>query len=64
MLSAEGVCTGLVYGMPTDSSVEIDRDGWLIENVQNNQLVHRSGTTWRAIQNAVKTVRQLLLLTP
>jgi hypothetical protein len=55
-LSAEGILTRHTYDVPTDSSVEIDKDGWILQSGLYNQLYHRSGATWRAVQNSVKTV--------
>lgn len=56
MLSSQGICTRITDGAPTDSSVDIDRDGWIIDNVGNNQLYHRSQSVWRALQNSIITV--------
>jgi len=47
MLSADGICTRITDGAPTDSSVEIDRDGWIIMDVGNNLLYGRSQSTWQ-----------------
>ena len=47
MLSADGICTRITDGAPTDASVEIDRDGWIILDVGNNLLYGRSQSIWQ-----------------
>lgn len=58
MLSADGVCTRITDGAPTDSSVEIDRDGWIIVDVGNNALYWRSQSAWKSVlpDGGVKSV--------
>ena len=46
LLSAEGICTRITDGAPTDASVEIDRDGWVLIDVANDRLYMRSGSAW------------------
>jgi hypothetical protein len=47
VLSSEGICTRITDGAPSDSSVEIDRDGWLILDAGNNLLYGRSQSIWQ-----------------
>jgi len=51
MLSAEGICTRITDGAPTDASVEIDRDGWLILDVgqANGRLYWRANNAWHYV---------------
>ncbi len=58
MLSSEGVCTRITDGAPSDSSVEIDRDGWIILDVGNNRLYWRSQSAWKSVlpDGGVKSV--------
>jgi len=51
LLSAEGICTRITDGAPTDSSVEIDRDGWLILDVgqANGRLYWRANNAWHYV---------------
>lgn len=46
MLSADGICTAITDGAPTDAGIEIDRDGWIKLDVGNNLLYARSQATW------------------
>ncbi|KKL74362.1 hypothetical protein LCGC14_2065640 [marine sediment metagenome] len=58
MLSADGICTRVTDGAPSDSSVEIDRDGWIILDVGNNRLYWRSQSAWKSVlpDGGVKSV--------
>ncbi len=51
MLSAEGVCTDISYGAPSDSDVEIDRDGWLQLDCSqpNGRLYWRANNGWHYV---------------
>uniref|UniRef100_A0A6M3IGA3 Uncharacterized protein n=1 Tax=viral metagenome TaxID=1070528 RepID=A0A6M3IGA3_9ZZZZ len=51
MLSADGICTRITDGAPDDSSVEIDRAGWLILDVgqANGRLYWRTGAAWHYV---------------
>ncbi len=50
-VSAEGLLTRITDGAPTDSSVEIDRDGWLILDVSqaNGRLYWRANNAWHYV---------------
>ncbi len=56
MIGADGVCLKCFDGTPADSNTEIDRDGWTHIDVGSNQLYFRSNATYRAVQNAIKSV--------
>lgn len=51
MLSADGICTRITDGAPSDASVEIDRDGWLILDVgqANGRLYWRANNAWHHV---------------
>ncbi len=51
MLSAEGICTRITDGAPSDSSVEINKDGWLILDVSqaNGRLYWRANNGWHYV---------------
>ena len=51
MLSADGICTRITDGAPSDASVEIDRDGWMILDVgqANGRLYWRANNAWHYV---------------
>ena len=51
MLSAEGICTRITDGAPNDSSVEVDRDGWILLDVgqANGRLYWRANNAWHYV---------------
>jgi hypothetical protein len=55
MIGADGVCLKCFDGAPTDSSTEIDRDGWLQLDVGNNQLYARTNATWMPLVSSMAT---------
>jgi len=51
MLSAQGLNTRITYGAPSDSNVEIAKDGWLIldTSIANGRLYWRANNGWHYV---------------
>ena len=51
MVSADGLSTRITDGAPSDSSVQVDRDGWLILDVgqANGRLYWRANNAWHYV---------------
>jgi hypothetical protein len=57
MLSAEGICTRVTDGAPDDTSIEIDRAGWIIidatANAHNGDLYWRGAGGWTSVSTLI-----------
>ena len=55
LLSAEGIKTRTTDGAPTDASVELDMDGWIIIDAANSDLYFRANGVWTSIKTILGT---------